>query len=144
MKIFVLLLLITGLGFAADYSNEGKQQNDVGYYGEGVVFGGYDIVGEWRLCSDEIATLRTDGSIWGSPYGVSVDGKFLILDHGMTVDVYDILEVGNDGCFHVKHLFQHFELSTDTVTYCNVCKVTVNDKTFGAASTGVDISVGAR
>lgn len=145
MKNLLLLLVSSLIIYATDYSNEGKQQNEYGYYGAGVVFGGYEIVGKWYIdvtpmTFEDNGTALIDGNYYAI-YSVNETGSELVLHKSIT-HYYTFKINGNEGCFiAIESDNGDFQPSEWPI---NLCKANVGNKTFGPASTGVDITVGER
>lgn len=130
---------------AADISNAGKPKNAFGYYGEGVVFGGYDIVGEWRVCSKDAIRFDQNGSLDGSSeeYGVSEDGNELLFGR-YSLFVVTRTEEGDFGCSGIIFTFVPNDFGSEYSQTCVACKVNIKSKTYGAASNPIVVSVDTR
>jgi len=135
-KIFIILFGLIHLLSATESSNAGNPKNDLGYYGNGVIFGGYTIVGDWRLVYNLPMTLKNDGTVEdGSTrithYGVSEDGKYLSIFDGYTWEGYSISAIGDDGCFNTSYCF------ANDIGSCHeeiICKQNIENKIYGPRS----------
>jgi len=146
-RSILFILLIFNTLYADALPNTGLAQNQYGYYGEGVTLGGYPIVGDWRLCSDTPTTLDNNGSVNATGieqalYGVSEDGKNLIINGGYFLTSYTLDQNGNEGCFIVDYYFTLTDVSVESRKSCIICKATIGSKTYGSPSDSVSITVG--
>ncbi len=141
----LFLLLFFGWLHAAELPNTGLAQNEYGYYGEGVTFGGYPIVGEWRLCDSFLSVFENNGTMkyrnTNRTYGVSEDGLHLIVDAGYGNDTYTTTHFGSDGCNGTDYYYQPEDFGGWGHS-CIVCKTTHNNKSYGPNSNSVTITVG--
>jgi len=145
-RLTLFLLLFFGWLHAAELPNTGLAQNKYGYYGEGVTFGGYSIMGEWRLCADLFTKFNPDGSVLtennqSGTYSVTEDGTSIIVNHGFELDSYTILVQGNNGCFQVDHYWTLTDVNVDSHRSCFLCKKTNGIKSYGPNSNSVTITV---
>ena len=144
-QLFIFISLVLSILNAESLPNTGLQQNNLGYYGEGVTFGANLIVGEWRLKRLSIFDYNGTvdiGRIDKSTYGVSEDGlKLSILNHD-TFESYIIVTKGNQACFiadYTQDYLGDFHIYFTDSTL--ICKVNVNSKTYGTPSNRVTITV---
>lgn len=145
MRSILLILLVSLTVHATDYSNAGKQRNDFGCYGDGVVFGGLPVVGEWRLCYAKPYSLNKDGfnDAAGEVYAASEDGNTLGIYSSSIDHEFKILSHGNEGCFLVEQSVSYDNIGLILNYECTACKVSPGQKTFGQKSAGIDITVGS-
>jgi hypothetical protein len=146
-KILIVLLGFLHVLCASESSNANFAENDLGYYGEGVMFGGYPIVGEWSfeygwLVSNP-TTFNADGTIEVSgthtiQYGVSEDGKFLQLFDGYTAEWFNIDGIGDYGCFYCGECMAN---DISTCSNVRVCKQNIENRTYGYVSTKKSVAI---
>ncbi len=148
-QLLIFISLLLSILNAEILPNTGLQQNNLGYYGEGVTFGGLAIIGDWYLQSEissDLATLNIDGSATRFEdsnlfiYGVSEDGLSLHVSSTSPWyrEIYSINSEGNNGCFVASN---NFASDIGYVTSALICKVNVNSKTYGPSSNRVTITV---
>ncbi|MBN2894660.1 MAG: hypothetical protein JXK05_02040 [Campylobacterales bacterium] len=146
-RLTLFLLLAFGWLHAAELPNTGLAQNEYGYYGEGVTFGGYPIVGEWYLQGHYSflpdGTALSDGHQNAVNYGVSADGLRLRLKdpNAHASEAYEIRQEGTSGCFLSDYDFSPDDIMGWTYPF-NICKTTHNNKSYGPNSNTVTITVG--
>jgi len=149
-QLFIFISLLLGILNAETLPNTGLQQNDLGYYGEGVTFGGLAIVGEWSLehsYLNPILNFDENGTAgerkWGDiNYGVSEDGKELIFRYKGSQH-YELITKGNHGCFNSNREYCSGDIGTCYHGYSLICKLKINQKNYGSASNRVTITVKA-
>lgn len=145
MKNLILLIISSLVLNAANHSNAGKQQNEYGYYGEGVVFGEYEIVGEWRICSKDIIVFNKDGTVDNGDNFYAVNENGSILTFGM-YSMYSstIFQTGDNGCFKILFTFSPSDFGTDISQTCTACKVNVDNRVYGPVGKSIDITLSAQ
>ena len=148
-KLFIFISLVLSILNAETLPNTGLQQNNLGYYGEGVTFGGYEIIGDWYLPSEisrSLATLNIDGNATRFEdsnlftYGVSENGLnlYIICTSPWYRETYSINSEGDNGCFTAS---KNFASDIGYVTSALICKVNVNSKTYGSPSNSITVTV---
>ncbi len=136
------MLLLSNL-LAAEYPNTGLAQNEYGYYGDGVVFGDYAIIGKWLLESKALVVFDEDSiaieNIKKTKYGVSEDGmKLFFGDYGRKS--FKINRAGNEGCFSIEYLLSNGDFG-DFGYSTTMCKINIDTKIYGTPSNSINITV---
>ena len=147
-QLFIFISLLLSILNAETLPNTGLQQNNLGYYGEGVTFGGYEIIGEWSIEQsylNPIFNFDKNGTAgrkkWGDViYGVSEDGKELIIAY-LGADTYKLISTGNNACFNASYVFTNGETGMSDDGYSIICKLKTNQKTYGPSSNKITITV---
>ncbi len=144
-QLLIFISLVLSVLNAETLPNTGLQQNSLGYYGAEVTFGGYHIVGEWRLNVFSIFDFNGTvdvGQIDLSTYGVSEDGLKLSINNNDTFESYTIISNGNYACFNSEYIE---DLKGDFHIYFTdsslICKLKTNQKTYGPSSNKITITV---